>query len=152
MDSEKSVSNLSKDDLRKRIAETRQALGNKVEDLEGSMQHLSGTVRGAVHDVKQQFDMRYQISQRPLAWIGVSFIGGVLLGAISGRRAHKLREIGGFGRPGWRSVAFERSENPTVRESGSFVQSLFRRALADAVPMLVQAGGAYLLGAKERRR
>lgn len=151
MDTGQAVDETSREELRKKIHQTRNALGEKVEDLEGRVQRVSGSLKDMVARARQRFDLRYQVSQHPLLWLGVGLAGGLVVAGIFARRASLRRGEQPVAKTSLGSLQRGERGEYSAGESGRFIQGLVRRALSDAVPMVVQAGGAYLLGLGERK-
>jgi ElaB/YqjD/DUF883 family membrane-anchored ribosome-binding protein len=103
------------DVIREQIEETRSSLTEKLETLEaevkGTVQNARETVESAkeaVEDtissvkqsvqnatdtVKRTFDVPYQVNRHPFAMLGLSFLGGLALGALSGGRFSSGRRL-----------------------------------------------------------
>lgn len=95
------------DVIREQIEETRSALTDKLETLEGqvretvqsakatvedTLETVKSSVQNTVESVKQTFDLSYQVDRHPWAMTGGSFVVGFLLGNyLEGRR--QTREV-----------------------------------------------------------
>jgi len=69
------------DQLRDEVDQARDAATQKIEDIEQK-------VANAAEQVKEQFDWRHQVDDRPLIAVGAAFIGGMVLGGITGGGDH----------------------------------------------------------------
>lgn len=49
-------------------------------ELKAAVQDLAATMRSRVREVRNRIDVRRQIGERPLPWLGASFAVGLLLG------------------------------------------------------------------------
>jgi len=90
------------DVIRGQIEETRSALTDKLETLEGqvretvqsaketvedTIENVKSSVHETVESVKRTFDLKYQVEQHPWAMLGGSLVTGFLLGHfVPGRR------------------------------------------------------------------
>lgn len=92
----------SADEIREEIDRNRADATQKIDQLERQMQgnvdYMRDQVEGTVEDVRDQvkdtvedtveavknFDVQEQIQQRPLVSLGVAFVGGILLGGMTG--------------------------------------------------------------------
>jgi len=85
---EDSAEELSKEDLQRRLDETRQSISETVSDIKETVQHQ-------VQAVKETLDWREQVKKRPVAWsagaLGVGFAVGYCIAAnvIDGRDSEK---------------------------------------------------------------
>ncbi len=75
---------------RERIVESVEQ--NRLE-LKAAVQDLTDSMRSRVQDVRNRMDLRRQIGERPLPWLGVSFGVGLLLGTRRWLR-RTLRGVG----------------------------------------------------------
>jgi len=69
------------DQLRQEVDQARDAATQKIEDIEEK-------VANAAAQVKEQFDWRHQVDDRPLMAVGAAFIGGMVLGGVTGGDHH----------------------------------------------------------------
>lgn len=91
--------------IRQQIDETRSSLAEKLETLESevketvqtakeTVQETIGTVKETVQEtvatVKRTFDLPYQTEQHPFLMVGLSFLGGVAVGALIGGRTDQV--------------------------------------------------------------
>jgi ElaB/YqjD/DUF883 family membrane-anchored ribosome-binding protein len=99
------------DVIREQIEETRTALTEKLETLEGqvrdtvqtaketvegTIENVKSSVQETVQTVKRTFDLRHQVDQHPWAMLGGSFLTGFVLGNyLEGRRQQSLRSLRG---------------------------------------------------------
>jgi ElaB/YqjD/DUF883 family membrane-anchored ribosome-binding protein len=89
------------DVIREQIEETRSSLTDKLETLEAEVKetyvsakesveetihNVKETVHNATETVKRTFDVRYQVDRHPWGMLGLSLVGGLLLGGFLGRR------------------------------------------------------------------
>jgi ElaB/YqjD/DUF883 family membrane-anchored ribosome-binding protein len=89
------------DVIREQIEETRSSLTEKLETLEAEVKetvvsakesveetihNVKETVHNATETVKRTFDVRYQVDHHPWGMMGLSFVGGLLLGRFLGKR------------------------------------------------------------------
>jgi ElaB/YqjD/DUF883 family membrane-anchored ribosome-binding protein len=105
------------DVIREQIEETRSALTDKLETLEGqvretvqsaketvedTLSNVKSSVQETVASVKQTFDLRYQVDRHPWAMLGGSFLTGFVLGNyLEGRREQeRLRSARALVYPG----------------------------------------------------
>ena len=78
------------DVIRQQIEETRSSLTEKLEALEAE---VKGTVQSAKETVKRTFDIPYQVDRHPWAMLGLSFVSGIVAGALVGGRVSTERRI-----------------------------------------------------------
>jgi len=69
------------DQLRDEVEQAREAATQKIEDIEEK-------VTNAAEQVKEQFDWRHQVDDKPLMAVGAAFIGGMVLGGLTGGDHH----------------------------------------------------------------
>jgi len=92
------------DVIRHQIDETRSSLTEKLETLEaevkGTVQSARETVETAkesvqetISNVKRTFDIPYQVDRHPWAMLGLSFVSGIVAGALVGGRVSTERRI-----------------------------------------------------------
>ncbi len=82
----------SADQLRQEIEQKRSDAAQKIDDLEARVQdtavqareHVKGAVEDTIQTAKESFDLRQQVEERPLVALGTAFVGGLLLGGITG--------------------------------------------------------------------
>ena len=74
--------------IKQDIDATRDAMTEKMEQIEsrvkGTVEDLKGSVEETVETVKQAFDMRHQVDQRPWTMLGASVLTGYVLGNMGG--------------------------------------------------------------------
>jgi ElaB/YqjD/DUF883 family membrane-anchored ribosome-binding protein len=95
------------DVIRHDIEQTRSALTEKLEALEGEVRdkvetaketveetiaNVKATVRETVDTVKRTFDVRYQVDRHPWAMVGGSALAGFLIGSYFGRRESRATD------------------------------------------------------------
>lgn len=105
------------DVIRDQIEETRSALTDKLETLEGqvretvqsaketvedTIENVKSSVQQTVTSVKRTFDLTYQVDRHPWAMVGGSFLTGLVLGHyLEGRRQQQhLRSIRAYAERG----------------------------------------------------
>jgi ElaB/YqjD/DUF883 family membrane-anchored ribosome-binding protein len=82
----------SSDQLRQEIEQHRSDASQKIDDLEARVQDTAiqareqakGMVEDTIQTAKESFDFRKQVEERPLVALGVAFVGGLMLGGITG--------------------------------------------------------------------
>lgn len=82
----------SSDQLRQEIEQHRSDASQKIDDLEARVQDTAtqareqakGMVEDTIQTAKESFDFQKQVEERPLVALGVAFVGGMMLGGITG--------------------------------------------------------------------
>jgi len=82
----------SSDQIRQEIEQHRSDAAQKIDDLEMRVQDTAtqardqakGMVEDTIQTAKESFDFRKQVEERPLVALGVAFVGGLMLGGITG--------------------------------------------------------------------
>jgi ElaB/YqjD/DUF883 family membrane-anchored ribosome-binding protein len=82
----------SSDQIRQEIEQHRSDAAQKIDDLEMRVQDTAtqardqakGMVEDTIQTAKESFDFRKQVEERPLVALGVAFVGGLMLGAVTG--------------------------------------------------------------------
>ncbi|MDQ3779527.1 MAG: hypothetical protein M3354_03120 [Chloroflexota bacterium] len=82
----------SSDQIRQEIDQHRSDAAQKIDDLETRVQDTATQARDQAKDmvedtiqtVKESVDLRKQVEERPLVALGVAFVGGLVLGGITG--------------------------------------------------------------------
>jgi ElaB/YqjD/DUF883 family membrane-anchored ribosome-binding protein len=141
------------DVIRQQIEETRSALTDKLETLEaevkGTVQsardtvdNVKETVHNAKESVKRTFDIPYQVDRHPFAMLGLSFVSGVVAGALVGGQITTGRRLS-------RRMAEASYEPPQRRETGASLWSHLTHA-GDGRPGFVDRLGQQLGGEMEK--
>jgi hypothetical protein len=73
--------------IRQDIDAIRDSMTDKIEQIETK-------IKGTVEDTRRMVDIKYQVSQRPWAALGVSLLVGYTLGSIGGDQKHKQPQRG----------------------------------------------------------
>jgi hypothetical protein len=120
----KPVEDLSKEELQRRLEETRNAITHTVTEIKE-------TVANQVQTVKESLDWREQVKKRPAIWsagaMGLGFLAGYGIAAVVKRDRHSYREAIEYYGAEARSYAAEpvlgrqsriEPEAPTVSENG----------------------------------
>jgi len=68
----------------KSASELTQELENTRADAAEKIEKIEQQVTESAEAVKQNLDWRYQVESRPLTAVGVAFVGGMLLGGLTG--------------------------------------------------------------------
>lgn len=83
------------DQLRQEVDQKREDAGQKIEQIqakvEGATQQVMDTVDDAKQKVKEAFDLRHQIEEKPLLALGAALAGGFILGGVLGGDDHDGR-------------------------------------------------------------
>lgn len=82
----------SADQIRQEIDQHRSDAAQKIDDLETRVQDTAtqareqaqGMVEDTIQTAKDSFDFRKQVEERPLVALGVAFVGGLMLGGVTG--------------------------------------------------------------------
>ena len=82
----------SSDQIRQEIEQHRSDAAQKIDDLEMRVQDTAmqardqakGMVEDTIQTAKESFDFRKQVEERPLVALGVAFVGGLMLGGVTG--------------------------------------------------------------------
>jgi ElaB/YqjD/DUF883 family membrane-anchored ribosome-binding protein len=86
------------DQLQAQVQDTAQGVKDTAQEtVDKVVDDVKATVDDTVAAVKQNLDLRQQIEQRPLVALGVAFVGGFLLGGVTGNDHHDHRSSGGYG-------------------------------------------------------
>jgi len=80
-------------ELREQIDATRDDASQKIDQIEqmvtGAADQVKDQVERTKEQVKETFDWRHQVEDKPLVALGAAFIGGAVLGGITGGHDHE---------------------------------------------------------------
>ncbi len=124
-------------DINEHIRETRQALGDNLQALEGK--------------VKEVANWRVQFERHPGALLGVAFGAGLLLGAVRGSppKAHLRDRVRS---PGQASQSVNRVWTDVKSAVGSAVSAQIYAVLGEIVPALINRGPGRSRGSEQPAR
>jgi len=117
--------------IKQEVEETLEDMAAKMEQIE---ERVVGTARETVEHVKEKFDVRHMVAERPWTMLGVSMAAGFVVGSIR-RSGGRVEESDGRALPAgsWQSGArsrafqYEHSDDPYERvEDEEFGPSLFQ--------------------------
>lgn len=156
------------EEIRAEMEDTRSALTEKLETLEGkvldtvqaaqntveqTIQTVKGTVESTVQTVKRTFDLRYQTEQHPLLMTGGAVLAGYVVGWLtSGDGARRVPErprasrfAGNATFPGRANIPSSEPEAPKPAARPSFFARLLDE-YGDELRTLREAGIGALMG------
>jgi ElaB/YqjD/DUF883 family membrane-anchored ribosome-binding protein len=120
------------DELKANVDSSREAASQKIEAIQDQVMETVHQAEQRVTDtaqqVKEKLDWRTQVEQRPLMAVGAAFIGGILLGNITGKD-------GGSGQHQYRGDYASPSSGASSMQSGgqmSGLSSSIRNAAKDS--------------------
>ena len=91
------------DQLRQEIDQKRDDAAQKIDELQSQVQGAAQKVTDTAMQVKDSFDIRRQIEERPLLALGAALVGGFLLGGMGGGGGQGQRSSGGNVQRDWES-------------------------------------------------
>ena len=155
----------STDQIRREIDQSRDSAATRIDELqsqvEGTAQDLRDTVTGTteqvidqvkgtvddtVESVKENLDVRQQIEQRPLLSLGVAFVGGFVLGSITGKDDHDHSSS-------YRSYGYQQPESspspgyrPQSQQGGSLTQGIRTAVQKTGLEDTISSATAAMIG------
>lgn len=89
--------------IKQDIDATRDSMTDKMEQIEarvkGTVEDIKGSVEDTVENVKQAFDLRQQVDQRPWTMLGASVLAGYVLGSLGGDSPRSIESLPYYARP-----------------------------------------------------
>jgi ElaB/YqjD/DUF883 family membrane-anchored ribosome-binding protein len=89
--------------IKQDIDATRDSMTDKMEQIEarvkGTVEDIKGSVEDTVENVKQAFDLRQQVDQRPWTMLGASVLAGYVLGSLGGDSPRSIESLPYYAQP-----------------------------------------------------